>query len=1248
MPIASTRPTEPIDHLCGSAACSALGAGVVAADALAAPGYAVNALLLGPSMRWNYPGALGTGASVSYSFLQAVPYYYPAWAEERVGFQPFSAAQIDGALRALRNFSEVANIQFTEVAGIGAITFGTMYGGPEYQAYAYYPNPTQGYQEQGDVWLNNYWGDNQDQRAGAYGYLAMLHEIGHAVGLKHSFDSIWGPVLPKGEDNRRFTVMSYDANPLASVEPGTLMLYDIAALQHLYGANHATRAGDTVYGFTPLRATVEAVWDGGGSDTIDGSAFAGALTIDLQEGAYSSIGGTLNVAIAFGAVIENAIGGSGHDTISGNAVANRLQGGAGNDTLRGLAGDDIFVLGLGDDLVYGGAGTDGIVFAGVRANYRFDDGGRISNARSDLVAEGSVLAFEVENFDFSDGRYTRPVALASSITGRADRNLAASTLFSISDPDGDAVARYTLYDGTVGVGAFVIDGVVQPERQNIEIDPSRLGSIGFRTGLGTDQLWVRAYDGTSWGDWTSFYVTGTNNAPTVTAPPATARPGAVIAGASLFSAGDADGDTLLRYDFWDSTAGVGAFFVNAVAQPVDQHIYVDAAQLPQTEFRAGKGTDQLWVRAFDGHEWSPWAAFTVTGSNAAPVAAAAPRTAHAGTSLGAAALFNVTDGDGDAVLRYEFWDSTDGAGAFYVNGDPQRANQGISVDAADLGATEFRAAVGTDQLWVRAHDGYEWGAWSEFRITGTNAAPIASASNGAMHAGTTAAASTLFAASDADGDAIRAYEFWDSTDGAGAFYVNGDPQRANQGISVAAADLGATEFRAGVGTDQLWVRAYDGNEWSLWSEFRITGTNAAPIASASNGAMHAGTTAAASTLFAASDADGDAIRAYEFWDSTDGAGAFYVNGDPQRANQGISVDAADLGATEFRAGVGTDQLWVRAYDGNEWSLWSEFRITGTNVAPIVGASNGSVHAGTTAAASTLFAASDADGDAIRAYEFWDSTDGAGAFYVNGDPQRANQGISVAAADLGATEFRAGVGTDQLWVRAYDGNEWSPWSEFRITGTNAAPTAAAASASVHAGTDIPAASLFNAVDADGDALLRYDFWDSTPGGGAFFHDGLVQGVNQNIVVEAAELGQTTFRAGVGTDQLWVRAYDGNEWGAWAAFTVSGLNAAPVASATTRSDVPGTVLPVSSLVSASDADGDEILRYGFWDSTPGSGAFLVGEVEQGVHRDIQVEAAQLASTEFRVGGTSDLLWVRAYDGFAWSAWQAFNVTGDPLLG
>jgi len=145
------------------------------------------------------------------------------------------------------------------------------------------------------------------------------------------------------------------------------MLYDIAAIQHLYGANMSTRSGNTTYSWNSGEQILETIWDGGGEDTIDWSNQTSDANIDLNDGAWSELGPSYyngqsydsqTLAIAFGAVIENANGGSGHDTIYGNEISNTILGNKGNDYLNGRGGSDKLYGNTGNDTLYGGGHND--------------------------------------------------------------------------------------------------------------------------------------------------------------------------------------------------------------------------------------------------------------------------------------------------------------------------------------------------------------------------------------------------------------------------------------------------------------------------------------------------------------------------------------------------------------------------------------------------------------------------------------------------------------------------------------------------------------------------------------------------------------------------------------------------------------------------------------------------------------------------------------------------------------------------
>lgn len=103
-------------------------------------------------------------------------------------------------------------------------------------------------------------------------------------------------------------------------------------------------------------------YDGGrGTDTVNYSAMASGVTVDLSTGTVSGPANQKLIAI------ENIVGSSGDDVITGNGGANVINagdgddvinGGAGNDQMTGVAGDDILIGGVGNDRVNGGDGND--------------------------------------------------------------------------------------------------------------------------------------------------------------------------------------------------------------------------------------------------------------------------------------------------------------------------------------------------------------------------------------------------------------------------------------------------------------------------------------------------------------------------------------------------------------------------------------------------------------------------------------------------------------------------------------------------------------------------------------------------------------------------------------------------------------------------------------------------------------------------------------------------------------------------
>ncbi|MAY85799.1 MAG: protease [Pseudooceanicola sp.] len=301
-------------------------------------------------------------------------------------------------------------------------------------AWAYYPSERD---TGGDVWFSDTRYDFSKAQIGTYSGYVMMHELGHALGLDHGHDEDHHDdiaALPHDLDSMEYSLMTYRSYVGASglsLSNGadsyaqSWMMADIAALQHLYGADFSANAGNTTYSWRPDsgQTVIDGVvaidpaglrifatlWDGGGIDTYDLSAYSTDLSIDLAPGAASLFSAAQAANLGHGhlargniynalqhdgdvrSLIENAIGGAGDDDIAGNHARNRLSGGEGNDTLSGLAGNDVLAGQAGDDRLFGGAGRDKL-FGHAGNDKLFGEAGRDvlrGGAGDDLLCGGT-------------------------------------------------------------------------------------------------------------------------------------------------------------------------------------------------------------------------------------------------------------------------------------------------------------------------------------------------------------------------------------------------------------------------------------------------------------------------------------------------------------------------------------------------------------------------------------------------------------------------------------------------------------------------------------------------------------------------------------------------------------------------------------------------------------------------------------------------------------------------------------------
>ena len=227
----------------------------------------------------------------------------------------------------------------------------------------------------------------------------------------------------------------------------------------------------------------------------------------------------------------------------------------------------------------------------------------------------------------------------------------------------------------------------------------------------------------------------------------------------------------------------------------------------------------------------------------------------------------------------------------------------------------------------------------------------------------------------------------------------------------------------------MYVRAFDGIAWSSWDSFTLSSTNTAPVATINDHALSAAQWAQVVNWTTASDADGDAITKYQFWDGGTAADSGYFwtpTNSHWAAATAIEVDAADLANVWVKGGVvgGSETMYVRAFDGTSWGAWDSFAFTTLpNNAPVTTINNQTLHINEWMEIQNVLSYSDADGHPATQYQFWDGGTGANTGYFwtpTNSHWAAATVIDVNAADLDDIWVRGGAtaGTETMYARAF--------------------------------------------------------------------------------------------------------------------------------------------------------------------------------------------------------------------------------------
>jgi len=363
--------------------------------------YRIDVLIEGRSISWNPTGNKSTPIPVTYSFA-LTPAYLSG--DNAQGFAAFTTAQKEGVRSFLSLASSILNINFTEVTE--NVSSMTPYGQirmanvkTNAAGYAQLPG-SNGEPEDGDVFISTSTIDST-YAPGSFDYDTLIHEVAHAIGLKHPGNYNAGSTpstepgnyLANSEDSKLISVVSYVEHPqeLQRIDFGP---YDLLALDYLYGLR-SYKADNTAYVYTDsVGRQLQTIYDTGGMDTIDFSQVTTPTTINLNGGLSSSAGkissnpaserAQNNIQIAFGTMIERVIGSPQADQITGNGSANTFTGGGGNDTING------------------GAGIDIAIYSGTASQYQITTGTQAAVVDKTTGRDGTDTLTNVERLKFTD------------------------------------------------------------------------------------------------------------------------------------------------------------------------------------------------------------------------------------------------------------------------------------------------------------------------------------------------------------------------------------------------------------------------------------------------------------------------------------------------------------------------------------------------------------------------------------------------------------------------------------------------------------------------------------------------------------------------------------------------------------------------------------------------------------------------------------------------------------------------------
>ena len=426
---------------------------------------------------------------IEYTFPDSQPNYEH---QEIVGWAPASEKMKFATREILSELEIILDVSFVEVTDPMATNVISIARSEQLgtAGYSFYPNTY--YQLGMDVFISKDF-DSPDYNNSVitnYDYEVLVHEIGHALGLKHPFepDGLNTSILTIQEDNTANTVMSYTDDVVTF--NGLPRPFDWMALTKFYGVKSTYKAGDDTYTFSSSGGTF--IIDGAGIDTISATDTSRDVTIDLRPGAHNHLGSKSSyitsanqLTISHGSDIENVETGSGDDLVIATELDNLITTGVGDDVIFAGGGADIIRSGTGFDRIDLSEDVQAVDTVAVDVSL-FDLGfdtiyGFAQGSAGDVLDLSGILSFGAELFPLVVAG-AAPVANFSGGVLRivGDALATSADLVSALALDG-VLSALSMSDGARSI-------IVSAASQDTGEDQSLFFAHGFNAGIEIAQL----------------------------------------------------------------------------------------------------------------------------------------------------------------------------------------------------------------------------------------------------------------------------------------------------------------------------------------------------------------------------------------------------------------------------------------------------------------------------------------------------------------------------------------------------------------------------------------------------------------------------------------------------------------------------------------------------------------------------------------------------------------------------------------